>query len=423
MLEKKDFTKKFCEELLSLYGSKDKAAQGMEGQCMSAAGTLASWKSIKRWIFEAVSPPIMLREDPDRQSRLEKLAELTNVPLDAVGRIQSVKYGMWGVHAKDQEGNLVTNVLDKTQITIIPKAPEFPVAQQATPNIIKYSDVAPLVRQTRQVFVYSDAQIGFLKNPETHEIDPIHDPKAMEVARKVMQSIQPDEVAIIGDWMDLSFASRWTQHAEFDAPNLSIQAAYDYLCQIKTDAGPKLKKMTFVEGNHDQRLEKMLLEYNKVAMRIKRATDTSNWPVLSLPYLLRFDELGITTTGRYPGGDYFLLPDLVLTHAPPRSAEFNASVIHGHQHKLSISPRVAHSSEGRKSYYMYDIGCLCQLGITSDPQRLMVTKVPSDRGRTDWHQGFAVVNIVDGKIPYHTVELVPIHNGKALYQGHVYGHS
>jgi hypothetical protein len=115
-----------------------------------------------------------------------------------------------------------------------------------------------------------------------------------------------------------------------------------------------------------------------------------------------------------------MLPDLMLTHAPPRVAEINASVIHGHQHKVSMVPRVAHSSAGRQTYFMYDIGFHCRVDTTSDPQRLMVTHVPSDRGRTNWTQGGAVVNILDGKIPFYSVDLFSINNGQCLYGGQFY---
>lgn len=421
MLKKEDFTQEFCANLLYQYGEKLKAANALHGTVLTYLGEQAAVKTIVTYILAGLRLGIAGRDDSSRTSRIEHLLERHNVPLDQIQQIKDIKLSMWGVHAKDADGNVVTDVLDSTKITLVPNTPEWPIIDKAAAGPIFPSEAPRLLRKTKTAFVYSDAQIGYLIDPETHELSEIHDSKAMKIAHQIMADVQPSEVAIIGDWMDISFASRWQQHDEFDAPNQSLQAAYDHLRQIKANAGPHLEKFVFVEGNHDQRLEKMLLEHNRSAMRIKRAGDTSNWPVFSLPYLLRFDELGIITTGRYPGGDYYMLPDLMLTHAPPRVAEINASVIHGHTHKLSITPRVAHTAVGRESYYMYDIGCLCQLGITGDLQRFMVTRVPSDRGRTNWHQGVAVINIVEGKIPFHSVDLIAITNHRALYNGQVYG--
>jgi hypothetical protein len=380
-----------------------------------------SAERLRRTLSNILRLGLAKREDPIRHTYIEQLLDNSNINKDEIGAIQSAKISSWGVHAKDpQTGEIITKHLYSTKLTLVPEIPELPVVNRATVGPIHPIETPRLLRKTKTAFIYSDAQIGYLIDPETHELAEIHDSKAMSIAHQVMRDVQPNEVAIIGDWMDISFASRWAQHAEFDAPNQSIQAAYDHLRMIRASAGSQLEKFTFIEGNHDQRLEKMLLEHNKSAMRIKRAQDTSAWPVLSVPYLLQFESLGITTTGRYPGGDYYMLPDLMLTHAPPRVAEINASVVHGHSHKVSTTPRVAHSSQGRQTYYMYDIGCLCQLGITGDLQRLMVTRVPSDRGRTNWQQGFAVVNIVEGKIPFHSVDLIAVNNHRAIYGGKVY---
>lgn len=51
---------------------------------------------------------------------------------------------------------------------------------------------------------------------------------------------------------------------------------------------------------------------------------------------------------------------------------------------------------------------------------LLRLKVPSDRGRSNWSQGVAVVSILDGKFSKHTVDLVKIDRGIAIYQGQAY---
>jgi hypothetical protein len=331
-----------------------------------------------------------------------------------------VKLGIWGVHAKDADGNIQTSYLDKTQICLSPEAPEFPVVNCATPNIIKFEPkVIHTLKKTWQAVVISDTQIGFLQDPETKETSPIHDPLAMDIAKRITLDVSPRELYFIGDWMDWPFLSRWQQHDEFDAVNESIQEGYDQLCQFISAAGPQVTKKVMIGGNHDVRPEKFLLEHNRKAMRVKRAGD--QWPVFSQQFLLRYDELGIEMPGYYPAGEYYMLPDLLLTHAPPKAAEFQSSVIHGHQHKLSITPRVQHASTGRKVYLTYDVGCLCRVDSTTNPYRLLRTSVPSDRPRTNWQQGIGVVNVVDGKFPVHAVDLIHIQDGKAIYGGQLYG--
>jgi len=376
-------------------------------------------EGLRKHISRIYNQRIIRREEPTRQSRIEKLLEVANIPTEAIGRIDSVKLGIWGVHAKDADGNIQTSYLDKTQICLSPDAPVFPVVNCAEPKKIEFTPrEIHTLRKTWQAVVVSDTQIGFLQDPETKETETIHDPRAMDIAKRITLDVSPKELYFIGDWMDWPFLSRWQQHDEFDAVNESIQEGYDQLCQFISAAGSQVTKKVMIGGNHDVRPEKFLLEHNRKAMRVKRAGDS--WPVFSQQFLLRYDELGIEMPGYYPGGEFYILPDLLITHAPPKAAEFQASVIHGHTHHLTRSMRVQHASAGRQTYFTYDVGCLCQTGSTSNPYRLIRTRVPSDRPRTDWAQGIAVINVVEGKIPFHSVDQIAITDHKAVYGGKVY---
>jgi predicted phosphodiesterase len=416
VLNRSHFTRPFCIQLLTEFHTKRDAAKALHGRVFGHLGDLISTTTIERYILQGLTP-VAGREDEDRSARLEKLLEKANLPLQEVGSVSKIKFSQWGYHQKDADGNPVEGVLDSTEVHITPAAPAFPLAQPANPNIIQFTEPPRILKATKSVVVVSDTQIGFLQDPETKSIEAIHDPLAMRVAELITRSVDPNEVVYIGDWMDWPFLSRWQQHDEFDAVNESIQEAYNWLCRFKA-ACREGTKFTMIGGNHDIRPEKMLLEHNRKAMRIRRAADTSGWPVFSQPYLLRYEELGIQYPGHYPGGEYFLLPDLVLTHAPPKAKEFQASVIHGHTHHIGRQTSVQHANMGRKTYHTYDIGCLCQVGSTENRQRLMVTRVPSDRARTDWAQGIAVVNIVDGG--RFSVDQIEIHHNWALYGGQLF---
>lgn len=417
VLRREHFTKEFCLGVLEEYGTMSNAAEKLFPICLTRSNKPAGKTTVRDWLQNALNPNIIGREDTSRSSRIEKLLEKANIPLDSIGGVQKVTFSQWGYQQKDADGNPVEGVLDSTQITLTPSAPPFPVVNCAKPNIITFGDAPRILRTTKQVIVVSDTQIGFLQDPETKSVEPIHDPRAMRVAELITNVVDPDEVDYIGDWMDWPFLSRWQQHDEFDAVNESIQEAYDWLCRFKA-AAPHATKFVMIGGNHDIRPEKLLLEHNRKAMRIRRAADTTRLPVFSQPYLLRYDELGIYYPGHYPGGEYYLLPKLLLTHAPPKAKEFQASVIHGHTHHITRSTSVQHSATGRQTYFNYDIGCLAQVGSTENRQRLMVTRVPSDRARTDWAQGIGVVNIVGDEL--FSVDQITIHDGRAIYGGEVF---
>ncbi len=415
-------TQSYACELIKEHGSANAAAfylsENFEILSSRYEGKILSYARIRDILNRLVNMGISGREDTSRESRIEKLLHNHNVPLESINRIDNVKLGIWGVHAKDAEGNIQTSYLDKTQITIVPEAPVFPVVNCAEPRIIQYDRGPVIAKRVDQYVIISDTQIGFLQDPETKATVPIHDPKAIAVAKQITADIGPSKLAWIGDLMDWPFLSRWTQHDEYDAVNESIQAAYDHLCEFISASGRRLQEKIIIGGNHDIRPERFLLENNKKAMRVRRASDTSRWPVFSQPFLLRYDDLGIHYPGHYPGDHFYLLNELVLTHAPPKAKEFQASVIHGHTHHITRSTSVQHSSQGRKTYYNYDIGCLCQTGENPNPYSLVRTRVPSDRGRTDWSQGIAVVNVIDGE--FFSVDQIAINDGRAIYQGQVY---
>ena len=421
MYTRSDFTQEFCLELLNLHGDINNAAKAVREECINHNGHQAGMRTVWGWIKEGLAPTVAGREDITRSARIEKLLDKANTPLDSIGKIQGVKLRQWGYAMKGEDGNPIEGVLDSTEISFTPTAPEFPLAQPANPNIIKFQEAPRILRKTHTIAIVSDVQAGFLKDLDSGELLPIHDPKAVSIAKQIVHDVQPERLVFIGDLCDFSFISRWVQHSEFDAVNESIQAAYDIMCEFIAAAGPQVTQKLMIGSNHSIRPERFLLEHNRMALRIKRASDTSAWPVFSEGFLLRYEEHGLEYSGHYPAGEYYLLPKLIAMHAPPKAREFGASVIHGHSHKISITPRVQHTSHGRETHFTYDVGCLCQTGQNENKMSLMRTRTPSDQGRTNWQQGLGVVNVVEGKEDIFSVDLIPILNHQAVYKGELYG--
>jgi hypothetical protein len=365
--------------------------------------------------------------DPDRAGKLEML--VSSIPLKGPGgaRLREASVKLYGIGAKDElTQKIVREGLDSVgavyHLDAADDHPKFPVIQPATPTILIFTDAPRILRKTYTVPIISDAQIGWLRDYDTNQLEPIHNPHAMDVAKQIIRDLQPKKMVCIGDWMDWTTFSRWQQFPEYDRVlQPSIETGYHELGAFKSAAGEGCSEFVMIGSNHQYRPEKFLLEYNKAALYVRRAGAPDEWPVFSEPFLLRYDELGITFSGMYPGGEYYILPDLVAMHAPPKSKEFGASVVHGHTHKLSRTPSVQHRHDGRHETFVWDTGCLCQTGSAENRRRLMLSKVPSDRARTDWTNGIAVVNVVDGKSPWYSVDQIHIRDGdRAEYRGQAY---
>lgn len=384
----------------------------------------SSIRTRMRKIMQAAEVSVL--PDVDRQAQLEKL--VASIPRETPdgAKLKSAEVALWGTAAKNADTQeIIKQGLDsvRARFTFGPEddTKPFPVIQPASPTVIKYIEAPRILRQTYTVPVISDAQIGYLRDLDSDELEETHDPLALDVSKQIVHDVQPRKLLFIADWMDWQIFSRWQQHPEYDrVTQPAIETGHRELAEHISAAGPKCVERIMLGSNHGLRPEKFILEHNKAALGIRRAGKPDEWPVFSEPYLLRFDDLGVMFTGQYPGGEYYILPDLVAMHAPPQSKEFGASVIHGHTHKITRTSYVTHRYDGRHTTFTYDVGCLCQTGTTTNKRRLLVTKVPSDRGRTNWVQGIAVVNIVDGKFPTHSVDQIQIDNGQAIYGGKVY---
>lgn len=428
-----DFTGEFSRRLIAEHGDMRTAARAVYKDCVGGrhGQRAVAWRTVENWLRSALrgenhgmGVDLSRPEDPTRENRLDDLLRRANVPIDAIGAIESTTLKAYGGFMKGPDGEPVKVPLYGTSIKIRPPNPDFPVVQPAPSTTIVFAEPPRILRRTRVEVVVSDIQAGWLRNTQTDVLEPIHDPAAIEVAQQITTHIAPDGITFVGDVADLAMFSRWEQHPEYHGTlQPSVNVVHEILGRFIASGGPRCVKRRIIGSNHDHRIEKGVLAWNKEALGVRQAGAVDGWPVFSLGYLARFDDLGLEWTGHYPGGEFYLLDDLVIMHAPPKAKEFRASVIHGHTHHITRTTTVQHASTGRCTAFVYDIGCLCQVGATSEKFRLLVTKTPSDRGRTDWAQGIAVVSIVDasGSAPaVHAVDQVSIIDGVAIYQGNVF---
>lgn len=433
-------TREIASNLILEHLTIEAAAQAIVHRCVSERyknSTGVSWYTVRNWIRRALYTTLTTPENPERVNRVAELLGKANIPDEAIGRIRNAKLSSWGYAMKVKREQIdpatgkvigtyeepVEGGLYKTEITLNPQT-DFPLVQPA-PSTILYADPPRILRQTRVEVIISDLQIGYLRDRLTDALEPIHDPYAIDVATQITQTIAPNRIIFIGDVADLAPFSRWQKFPEYRG---TIQPAIDATHQVLGTfiaAGGERCERVLIGSNHDHRIEKSVLEWNMEGLGLRRAGDPPDgWPVFSLGFLARFDDLGIEWSGHYPGGEFYILDDLVAMHAPPKAKEFRASVIHGHTHHITRTTQVTHGALSREkrryTNFVYDVGCLCRVGVTDDKFRLLITHTPSDRGRTDWAQGIGVVSIVEasGSRPaFHSVEQVSIIDGQANFGG------
>ncbi len=273
-----------------------------------------------------------------------------------------------------------------------------------------------------------DPQIGY--RALDGRLDPFHDESAMDLALQITAWLEEndrvDSVINLGDFLDLPSQGRFEQEAAFASTS---QAAFDrghlFLQQQRLAAGPKAK-IVLVEGNHDRRMEKFIVANALSAYGLRRA-NTKEIPVMSIPYLLRLEEIGVEYIDAYPAGAYWITRNLRAIHgtkarsngstaAAYTNADPHISTVFGHSHRLEIQSRTVFNGDGAIRSVAISPGCLCRVDGA----------VPSVNGSThidgspakffeNWQQGIAVITVQpDGE---HFTELVQIKDGQAWFRG------
>ena len=307
--------------------------------------------------------------------------------------------------------------------------PKWEPVQQAKPVNITAPKPHKQPKTKHKIFVcLPDPQIGYRFIEDRWSA--FHDEKAMDVALQVTSYLSDtdrvDGVINLGDYLDLPTFGRFEQEAAFAG---TTQKAFDrghlFLQQQRAAAGENAE-IVLIEGNHDRRLEKFIQTNAAAAWGLKRA-NADELPVMSIPYLLRLDEIQVTYIDAYPAGAYWLTPNLRAIHgnkarsngstaAAYTNADPHISTIFGHAHRLELQSKTVFNRDGHIRSIAVSPGCLCSV----------MGQVPSVNGSTridgtaarypeNWQQGICVVTIDENEQPYY--ELVQIDSGVAWFRG------
>lgn len=371
--------------------------------------------------------------EPDRTKlgRIADLLERSGIDLGEVGRIDKVRIGEYQMLTKDDEGEAHVHDLRADSLVLTPAwadGPQWPVVQQAKPCIVRPVSGGKRTATDgwRTAVILPDAQIGY-RRYEDGTLDPFHDEAAMSVALKVIRHLKPDVVVLLGDYLDFPEFGTYEQEPEFaQTTQATVDRAHRYLAEIRAcvpDADLRL-----LEGNHDRRLPKAIAKNAMSALRLRRADEPDGWPVLSVPFLLRLDELGIAYVDGYPAGITWLNDNVAAVHGHKvRSAASTAAavvdderiggLIFGHIHRAEFQTKTRRVRDGHKVSWAASPGCLCRLDGA----------VPSVKSSTDvfgrpvntaenWAQGLGVLRFEPGNGRFAWSQVM-IHDGEAMVDG------
>lgn len=375
-----------------------------------------------------------LRKDKEADSKLGAIADLlarNNIDLEEVGSVSRIS--IYQQASKDADGDV--QVTDLVGVQINPKwseGPEWPVVQPANPvQITAKNPPAPAKDdlQWKCAVILPDPQIGYRKY-EDGVLDPFHDEAAMATALSVASHLQNtvgvDLVVNLGDFLDMPEHSRYTQEASFaQTTQLAINRGHEFLAAQRATCPDA--RIILLEGNHDNRLNLHTTNNAKASFGLKRAGAPDKWPVLSVPFLLRLDDLNVEFFDKYPAEQFWINKNLRAIHGDKANSSGSTaaqwankyphiSTVFGHIHRMEAQYKTVFDSEGPIRSVNVSPGCLCRVdgAVPSTKSGVGADGRPGVHYE-DWQQGMAVIWYKEtGEF---RVELIHILDGVAVYNG------
>tara|TARA_R100000458_G_C8278547_1_gene255109 strand:- start:5507 stop:6862 length:1356 start_codon:yes stop_codon:yes gene_type:complete len=347
-----------------------------------------------------------------------------------VWKVQDYKVNTWQVAMKGTKTTSegmepipkVVNLykLEAKLVRLKPVVQEWPVIKAAQVNV-KPIKTTPPKRDTKIALVIPDIQAGFKKDIESYsnKLEPLHDRFAMDIVWQIAEFLQPETVVLLGDNLDLpSWSTHFMIKPEFiqtTQPTIDELASwYGALRGIVPNAN-----IEYIEGNHEKRLLDNIIKNTMESYALKRANMPDEDPIISVPFLLGLDKMGITYHGDYPRGEYWINDDLVCHHGNKVGAKSGQTVtkvldearhssIFGHIHRVELACKTVRSRRKNHTYLAASFGTLC---------RLDASIVPTNARQVNWQQGCGVVEYTDDWFNIHPVVIT---NNKAIYNGRLF---
>lgn len=317
----------------------------------------------------------------------------------------------------EDSGQLHINTLFRYRIPLvrINPIPVTPVVSPVEISVKALSQTVAKKSDAGKALLIPDMHIGFRKGIHNGELTPMHDRLAMSIVMQIAQKHDFDAVTYLGDFVDLSeWSDKFLVQPEFywATQPAFIECSW-YFAQLKSAL--EKAKHAVLQGNHELRFHDKVVRHMKAAYQLKPATELELDEPMSVQRMIGMDTLGIDYIDGYPNNEIYHGDYLRCIHGSVALQGYNASVnkmtanasistVFGHIHRLEFVVKTVDDIDGVRYVTMASPGCLCRIDYT----------VPGHKRGTNWNQGFGVAHF-GGKNPQ--IELIPVRNGKALYNG------
>lgn len=329
--------------------------------------------------------------------KLAELLERNGITADDIGRV--AKVNVWQGFHKCADGN--AEVVDLAGISFSPSwetGPQWPVIQPG-PVVKVPARKATTAGVEQCAVVWPDIQIGYYRTVDGME--PTHDETAIALALAITKAARPAKVVLVGDNLDLPEFGKYRLSPAFQQTTQATIDRAAVLCAEIRAVAPDAE-VVWIAGNHEERLPNYVLDNARAAFGLRRGNTPESWPVLSVPYLCRFDDHAITYLPGYPASSYWITDKLRVIHgdkvasggstAHKYLASEKTSVIFGHVHRREWAERTREDHDGPKTIMAASPGCLARTdgAVPSTKGGIDLDGRPLTR-HEDWQSGLSVV--------------------------------
>lgn len=265
---------------------------------------------------------------------------------------------------------------------------------------------------------------------------PFEDKAAVDVALQILEAVEHhqgvDDIIHLGDDLDLpDFGKHRSAPDVCGKLNEAIESQYRVLA-LERALCPSAR-ITWLAGNHDQRVTNWLVDNAPQLLGLQRPGLEEQPPVLSVPFLCRLDELEVDYLGPYPEGELWLNDHLRCIHGTKAKGQLGstaaaylnagtASTIYGHIHRAELLWQTRHTRNGPRTFLAGSPGSLCDLnGAVPSAMSGINDRGQQGRMRSEsWQNGIWVVTYEPEGRQRFTVDPIQIWSGWAQFRGETF---
>jgi hypothetical protein len=321
--------------------------------------------------------------------------------------------------------------------------------RQAEPVALQFSSGSPTFLKAsswRLWAIIPDCQVGFWVD-FGGRFRTTHDERSFDLGHQIISYMASQEelfgIADCGDLLDLSAAGRWDPTAidtSVHVMNKTFERASQELAWRRQAVG-KNGQVVVMSGNHDDRLRQFANKSGTWLVGLKRPGDEEEWPVMSVPFLVRARDYDIEWIENFPGSYYKLNNNLVVMHSPKLGSKpfdtakliastIHASVVHGHTHRSErASFNLETTEKGVRTFTVWSSGCWARIdgslpsgknSLSSYGDRLIAGEQGPNVGvlSENFHQGMDFVWVEVGGEERWSAEHVEFWGPWAQFRGH-----